>query len=130
MTSRTASGAKLLDGLECKHHCKSGVSLPRGRMPRQHERRPINPQGSFIDVFPRPRPGGGLLGSGDALSAFQMNPLVTLSLVGFGLWLVLRLCFAKDLEILPSNRTRLTMLLSALLINWAYIWHQAGSQVN
>jgi len=62
MTSRTASGAKLLDGLESKHHCNVGVSLPRGRMPRQHEGRPIHPQGSFIHVFPRPRPGGGLLG--------------------------------------------------------------------
>jgi len=37
MTSRTASGAKLLDGLESKHHCKSGVSLPRGRMHRHHD---------------------------------------------------------------------------------------------
>ncbi|MEX2579944.1 MAG: hypothetical protein WD342_12875 [Verrucomicrobiales bacterium] len=27
---------KLLDGLESKHHCKSGVSLPRGRM-RRHQ---------------------------------------------------------------------------------------------
>jgi hypothetical protein len=27
MTSRTASGTKLLDGLK-KHHCKAGVSLP------------------------------------------------------------------------------------------------------
>ncbi len=61
MTSRTASGAKLLDGLESKHHCQSGVSLPRGRMRRQHEGRPHRPQESFIDVFPRPRPGGGLL---------------------------------------------------------------------
>jgi len=62
MTSRTASGAKLLDGLEIKHHCNVGVSLPRGRMPRQHEGPTIHPQGSFIHVFPRPWPGGGLLG--------------------------------------------------------------------
>jgi len=36
MTSRPASGAKLKDGLEGKHHegkhhCKAGVTLPRGK---------------------------------------------------------------------------------------------------
>lgn len=67
------------------------------------------------------------LGTGDPLSAFQMNPLVTLSLVGFGLWIALRLAFAKDLEIHPSNRVRLTMLVAALLINWAYVLNQSAS---
>lgn len=71
-----------------------------------------------------------LLGSGDGLSAFQMNPLVTLILVGFGLWIVLRLVFAKDIESHPSNRMRLTMLAAALLINWAYVLNQSGSQAN
>jgi hypothetical protein len=44
-----------------KHHCKAGVSLPRSRMHREHVAHPNRPQGSFIDVFPRPRPGGGLI---------------------------------------------------------------------
>ncbi len=45
-----------------KHHCKAGVSLPRSRMLREHEAHPNRPQGSFIHVFPRPWPGGVLLG--------------------------------------------------------------------
>jgi len=45
-----------------KHHCKAGVSLPRSRMRREHVAHPNRPQGSFIHVFPRPRPGGGLIG--------------------------------------------------------------------
>jgi len=51
MTSRTASGAKLKDGLESKHHCKIGVSLPCGRMRRYHRERPSRHQGSFISVL-------------------------------------------------------------------------------
>ncbi len=66
-----------------------------------------------------------LIRSGDVLSAFQMNPLVTLSLVGFGLWIVLRLVFAKDVGTHPSNRMRLAMLAAALLINWTYLLNQA-----
>jgi len=54
-----------------------------------------------------------------------MNPLVTLSLVGFGLWIVLRLVFAKDIGTHPSNRMRLAMLAAALLINWTYLLNQA-----
>lgn len=44
-----------------KHHCKAGVSLPRSRMRRELVADPNRPQGSFIHVFPRPWPGGGLL---------------------------------------------------------------------
>lgn len=67
-----------------------------------------------------------LLGRGDGLGALQMNPLVTLSLVGFGLWIGLRLVFAKDIEFHPSNRVRFAMLGAALLINWAYLFTQSG----
>jgi Protein of unknown function (DUF2752) len=71
-----------------------------------------------------------LLGHGDALGAFRMNPLVTLSLVAFCLWMALRLAFAKDLEFHPSNRMRLAMVVTALLINWVYVLNRTGGLPN
>jgi len=69
-----------------------------------------------------------LLGSGQGLAALQMNPLVTVSLVAFGCWLILRLVFARDVETRLSNLTRVIFLLTAVLINWAYIWTQQSTQ--
>jgi len=57
-----------------------------------------------------------------------MNPLVTVSLVAFGCWLILRLVFARDVETRLSNLTRVIFLLTAVLINWAYIWTQQSTQ--
>lgn len=58
---------------------------------------------------------------GEILAAFAMNPLAVILVIGFVVWCVLWLVFERRLtSTLPASVVA-TLLVVALVINWAYI---------
>ncbi len=61
---------------------------------------------------------------GDVAGAFLFNPLLCVGLLALAGWLVLRVGFARRVEIVATRRTRIVgwaALAVLFLANWAYV---------